>query len=159
VQDLLSLSTRNFELMYRPGEEPVHGTCPVCRSTLPGAKRRRADHIHACRRKKYVATAMARKASDGAGSARVEYCFLCFKGLNGDAAWEEHCRGHLDTFKPTWCAIRIYCHTMISPGFRPWCLRNEGLSAAERLKQWTRNCTLMAHVEKEHIENVRSWPS
>jgi hypothetical protein len=28
VEDLLSLCMRNFDVMYRPGEEPVDGACP-----------------------------------------------------------------------------------------------------------------------------------
>ena len=28
VEDMLSLSTRNYEVMYRPGEEPADGACP-----------------------------------------------------------------------------------------------------------------------------------
>lgn len=101
VQDLLSLSTRNFEVMYQPEEEPVDGACPVYRSELPVAKRTRADHIHACRRKEYIATVRARKGSDGTGSVRVKYCFLCFKWFDGDAAWGKHCHGHLDSTTPT----------------------------------------------------------
>jgi hypothetical protein len=159
VKDSLSFFTRNFEVMYRLGEEPVDGACPVYRSKLPAAKRIRANHIYICRRKEYIATVKARKGSDHAGSIRVKYCFLCFKWFDGDAAWEEHYRAHLDSTTPNWCGIRIYCHTMISPGFCPWYVRNESLPAAERLKQWTRNCTLMTHVEDDHINTVRSWPT
>jgi hypothetical protein len=118
VQDILYLSTRNFEVMYRPGEEPVDGACPVCRSKLPEAKWTRADHIHTCRRKEYIATVWARKGSEGTRSVRVEYCFLCFKRFDGNAVWEEHCRNHLSTVKPTWCAIRVYCNTINYPGTR-----------------------------------------
>lgn len=159
VEDMLSLFTRNYEVMYRSGEEPVNGACPVCRSKLPETKRTRADHIHACRRKEFVATVKARWCSEGAGPVRVEYCFLCFKWFNGAPAWERHCRSHLDSFKPTWCAIRIYCHTMISPGFCPWHLHEESLPAAERLKQWPRNCILMDHIDDDHIEPIHSWPA
>jgi hypothetical protein len=87
----------------------------------------------------------------------VQYCFLCFKWFDGGDAWEEHCRGHLNSMTPKWCAIRVYCHTLISPGFCPYCLGNNG-SASQRLRQWTRNCTLMAHVE-QHVEQVCSWPT
>jgi hypothetical protein len=86
VEDLLSLSTRNFEVMYRPGEKSVDRACPVYRSKLLATKRTRADHIHIYRRKKYIATVKARKGSDHTGSVRVEYCFLCFKWFDGDAA-------------------------------------------------------------------------
>lgn len=49
VQDLLSLFTRTFGVFYRPGEEPIDGACPVYRCKLPEVKRKRSDHIHACR--------------------------------------------------------------------------------------------------------------
>jgi hypothetical protein len=60
VQDLFSLSTRNFKVIYRPDEEPVDGACPVCRCELPQVKRNRADHIHACRRKEFTARTVDR---------------------------------------------------------------------------------------------------
>jgi len=47
---------------------------------------------------------------------------------------------------------------MISPGLCLFCLNNEGLPAAQRLRQWTRNCALINHVEK-YIESVPSWPT
>jgi hypothetical protein len=156
VQDLLSLCTRNYEVMYRPGENPVDGGCPVCRCKLPEVKRNRSDHIHACRRKEF-ATRVGGRQSAGAGSVPVQYCFLCFKWLDGGDAWEEHCRSHLISATPKWCAVRVYCNTMISPGFCPFCLGEDG-PAAKRLRQWTRNCTLMAHVEA-HVGQIRSWPA
>ena len=157
VQDILSLCTRNFEVMYRPAEEPVDGACPVCRCKLPEVKRSRADHIHACRRKENATRAVGGQSA-GSGSVLVEYCFLCFKWFAGATAWEEHCRGHLTSTTPKWCAVRVYCHTMISPGFCPFCLARTDLLAAQRLRQWNRNCTLMKHVEK-HCEEIRSWPT
>jgi hypothetical protein len=48
---------------------------------------------------------------------------------------------------------------MISPGFCFWHLHKESLSAAERLKQWFRNCTLMDHIDHDHIETIHSWPA
>lgn len=149
VQDLFSLSTRNFEVMYRPDEEPVDGACPVCRCKLPQVKRNRAGHIYACRRKEFAARIVDWQSA-GSASAPVQYCFLCFKWFDGGDAWKEHCRGHLNSTTPKW----VYCHTLISPGF---CPGNNG-PASERLRQWTRNCTLMAHVE-DHVEKVYSWPT
>jgi hypothetical protein len=60
VKDMLFLFIRNYEVMYRPGKEPVNRVCPVCRSKLPKTKRTRADYIHACHRKEFVATVKAR---------------------------------------------------------------------------------------------------
>lgn len=55
VQDLLSPCTRNFEVMYRPGEGPVDGACLVCRCNLPEVKRDRAGYIHSRRGKEFMA--------------------------------------------------------------------------------------------------------
>lgn len=120
-------------------------------------KRNRADHIHACRRKEFAARTAGRHSA-GSKSVPVQYCFLCFKWFDGGDDWEEHCRGHLNSMTPKWCAIRVYCHTLISPGFCPYCLGNNG-PASQRLRQWTRNCTLMAHVEQQHVEQVCLWPT
>jgi hypothetical protein len=158
VQDLVSLCRRNFEVFYRPGEEPVDGACPVCQCKLSGVvKRKRSDHIHACRRKEFVKRVKG-GPSPVSYPVLVKYCFLCFEWVNGAAAWEEHCQGHLASTMPKWCAPRVYCRTLISPGFCPWCLRKADLPAAERLRQWSENYILMAHVEA-HIENVDSWPN
>jgi hypothetical protein len=138
--------------MYRPGEEPVNGAYPVYRCELPQAKRNRADHIHACRRKEFAARTVDRQYA-GSVSVPVQYCFLCFKWFDGGDAWEGHYRGHLSSTTPKWCAIRVYCHTLISPGFCPYCLRSNG-AASKRLRQWTRNCTLTAHIEEEHANEV-----
>lgn len=156
VQDLLSLCTRDFEVIYCPGEEAVDGACPVCQCKLPEVKRNRADHIHACHRREFKARAAAKKSSRF-GSIAVQYCLLCFKWFDDAVIWEEHCRDHLTSMTSKWCAMRIYCHTMISPGYCPLCLGDEGLSAAKRMRQWTRNSVLMEHVEK-HMDDVRSWP-
>ena len=86
----------------------------------------------------------------------MQYCFLCFTWVNGAAPWEEHCQSHPASRTLKWCAIRVYCHTVISPGLCPWCLRKVGAPAAQRLQQWDQNCALMAHVEA-HIEKVDSW--
>lgn len=99
--DLLSLTARSFEVIYRPGEKPVHGAYPGCRSTLPEVKQGRSNHIHAYYRKEYIATVLAGKALNDSGLVRVEYRFLCYSWIDGDTAWEEHCSGHLDTFKTT----------------------------------------------------------
>ena len=150
VQDLHSLARRNFEVIYRPGEEPVDGLCPVYRCKLPKVKRHRANHIHCCRRKE-LTTGAARGQSAGSGSVPVQYCFLCFQWFDGGDAWEEHCRGHLASTLPKWCAVRVYCHTVISPGFCPYCMAKDG-PASKRMRQWTENCKLMAHIEEEHIK-------
>lgn len=76
VQDLLPLCRRDFEIMYRPGDEPVDQSCPECHMQLPSKARDRPDHIYYCRR-----NALRRTSID------VNYCFPAIGGfgmrLNG----------------------------------------------------------------------------
>ena len=34
IQDIYTLCTRDYEVFYRPGEEPVEGLCPVCNGDI-----------------------------------------------------------------------------------------------------------------------------
>ena len=68
IKDILSLFTKNFKVIYRLRKEPIDKTCLICRLILPKAKQTQADHIHVCRRKKYIAIVKARKGLRKAGS-------------------------------------------------------------------------------------------
>lgn len=149
VQDLTALSTRNFEVLYRPGEEPINGACPVCEGTLPKTRSNRVTHIHNCRRKEFTST----------NTGKVQYCYLCFSWFAGVEAWERHCISHLDSISPSWCAPTTYCHTLIRPETCPWCLTCSELPAAERLQQWQKPCYLLDHIQNCHISKVQSWPT
>lgn len=155
VQDLLSLCTRNFEVMYCPGEEPVDGACPVCRCNLPEVKRNRADHIHSCRCEEFMARDPGRQCAPALVQFQCSIASSASNGLTAAMSGKNIVAGHLTSTTPKWCSVRVYRHTVISPGFCPFCLRHGEIPAAQRLKQWPRNCTLMAHVEA-HVE-VRSW--
>ena len=136
VQDLLSLCQRDFEVMYRPGDEPVDQSCPVCHTQLPSKASDRPDHIYGCRR-----NVLRRTWTD------VNYCFLCYHWFRDALDWETHCSKHLLSMTPVWCGVQTYCHTIIRPGMCPFCLCNEQLSASNRLRMWTRNYQLMTYVD------------
>ena len=142
VQDLLSLCRRNFEVMYRPGDEPINQSCPECRLQLPSKARDRSDHIYNCRR-----NALRRTSMD------VNYCFSCYRWFEDAREWEAHCSTHLLSMSSVWCGAQRYCHTVISPGNCPFCLSNEQLSASKRFQAWTRNYLLMQHVDG-HIAEI-----
>ncbi len=64
-------------MLYRPGDEPNDGLCPVCHMRLPKKARDRSEHIHNCRRKNMKRIASQQSSFDG--SISVEYCFVCFR--------------------------------------------------------------------------------
>ncbi|KAI9764363.1 MAG: hypothetical protein M1840_008501 [Geoglossum simile] len=152
VIDLYLFITRDYTVLYRPGEEPIGGACPVndCGKKMEGIhKDRRATHIHHCRQRKH-AKALNRLQSE------LIYCFQCFTWFVKEE-WSVHCRQHLNSTSSRGCRSISYCHTLIRPGYCPFCLGDETLSADERLQAWTRDTGLMAHLEK-HISEAH-WPS
>ena len=84
VQNLLSLCQRDFEVVYRPGDEPISGVCPVCRIKLPQQAQDRPDHIHHYRRNELRRSIDQHSLSSG--SAQVQYCFSCFLWFTDVAA-------------------------------------------------------------------------
>lgn len=54
--------------MYRPGEKPVDGACPVRRCKLPELKRNRADHVHACPRNEFAVRAAGKQPTHSASA-------------------------------------------------------------------------------------------
>ena len=144
VQDSLSLCQRDFEVMYRPGDEPIGDLCLVCHKQLPKKPRDRPQHIHNCRQDALKGT-----------SVYVQYCFFCFRWFCDAVDWEEHCSKHLFSMNFVWCKIQTYYHTIISPKNCPFCLSNEHISASNGLRTWTRNYLLMEYV-KNYIDKTCS---
>lgn len=142
VEDLLFLCQRDFEVIYRPKEEPIDKSCSICHMQLSEKARDRSEHIHCGRRSVLKST-----------SSYVQYCFLCFRWFQDVVTWEEHCSAHLRSMNTAWCGIQTYCHTIISPGHCSFCLSNEQIPASQRLQAWTRNCFLMKHVDN-HIVKI-----
>ena len=50
----------------------------------------------------------------------------------------------------------MYCHTLVRPGYCPFCLNDPILPAADRSKSWTRDHKLWIHVN-EHLDQCQ-WP-
>ncbi|KAI9767334.1 MAG: hypothetical protein M1840_005743 [Geoglossum simile] len=138
IRDLYSFIARDYTVLYRPGKEPVNGTCPV------------KDCGTEMERQKELEKAYTHPPSDFA------YCFQCFAWFVKEE-WDIHFTRHLNPVSSKRCGSITYCHTLIRPAYCPFCLGNETLSAEKRLQAWTRDSDLMVHLEK-HISQVH-WPS
>lgn len=54
------------------------------------------------------------------------------------------------------CGTITYCHTLVRPGYCPFCMSETTLPPSKRLESWTRGYKLWSHVN-EHLEECR-WP-
>jgi hypothetical protein len=85
----------------------------------------------------------------------IHYCYQCFQWVVGDH-WEEHCQSHLQPITSKVCGTITYIHTLVRPGFCPFCLGNEALPATRRLESWTRDRKMWGHMN-EHLVGMQ-WP-
>jgi hypothetical protein len=89
-------------------------------------------------------------------TAKITPCVVLLPPLQ--MVGRHHCLGRAFP-RPSWLhdpdveRVRIYYHTVISPGHSPFCLCNKCLPAGEARRLGTRNCALTAAVE-ERVENV-----
>ena len=172
LQDLHALCVQDFTVLYLPRSRPVDGACPVkcCqlqmeRSVLRGIymplvrlllkhislpKSQRNHHIQSC-----VQWDMAHRL--GYLKSDVHYCHQCFEWVIG-RDWEKHCQSHLAKMTTKRCGTTTYCHTLVRPGYCPFCIRGSdpSTSACRRLESWTRDHKLWNHVE-EHLSQSH-WP-
>jgi hypothetical protein len=68
----------------------------------------------------------------------VHYCHQCFDWVVGEE-WEPHCQSHLAGMATKRCGIITYCHTLVRPGYCPFCISDTALPTSKRLKSWTRD--------------------
>lgn len=59
-------------------------------------------------------------------------------------------------WRPSGCGTITYCHTLVRPGYCPFCISETASPASKRLESWTRDHKLWSHVN-EHLEECR-WP-
>jgi len=85
----------------------------------------------------------------------IHYCYLYFDWVVGEE-WERHCQSHLAEVATMVCGTVTYCHTLVRPGYCPFCMSERTLPASKRLESWTRDHKLWDHVN-DHIEESR-WP-
>ncbi|KAH2363659.1 hypothetical protein KXV98_003685 [Aspergillus fumigatus] len=120
---LLAYCTKNYDVFYRPGEEPVDGRCPVNKY---------------CQRKE-------RCKMLGCEDAQLKYCYECFAFYSAKE-WEDHCCMHIENGMSRRCEIITYCYTLVRPGYCPFCLGTESLSPSDRMRSWKRSNELRSHV-------------
>ena len=112
-------------------------------------KAHRNQHIQACVRRE-IASKREHLQSD------VHYCHQCFDWIVGLDEWESHCQTHIQTLNSKRCGTITYCHTLVRPGYCPYCLGDVAQSAGRRLKSWCRDHALWKHIDA-HLEGQR-WP-
>lgn len=85
----------------------------------------------------------------------IHYCYQCLDWFVGEN-WELHCQSHLAGMTTKRCGTMTYCHTLVRPGYCPFCMSDTGLPASKRLESWTRDHKLWSHVRQD-LER-RQWP-
>ncbi|PYH76431.1 hypothetical protein BO82DRAFT_347115 [Aspergillus uvarum CBS 121591] len=154
VRDLYTQCLRDFTVVYRPGEEPVQGRCPVasCGLWLESKSRSgRNSHIHGCLRQEYA-------RSTRTPLRQVKYCWECFTFHDGKSSeFEEHCANHLPSMTSQHYEMMVYRNTITRAGYCIECMWDEQRSAACRMRAYERSDELREHLEG-HI-SLRSWPS
>ena len=73
------------------------------------------------------------------------------------AVWEAYCHAHLVELPSNRCGTVTYCHTLVRPGYCPFCMGKTELPASQRLKPWSRDHKLWVHIEEEHLVGCQ-WP-
>ncbi|GFG16438.1 hypothetical protein IFM61392_09507 [Aspergillus lentulus] len=139
VESLLAYCTKDYDVFYRPGEEPVDGRCPVSKCDLTQLTRpKRSNHVQDCQRKQRCKVL-------GYEDAQLKYCYECFAFYTAQE-WEDHCRMHIENGMSRRCEIITYCYTLVRPGYCPFCLGTESLSPSDRMRSWKRSNELRSHV-------------
>lgn len=115
-------------------------------SSLP--QRSRNSHIHRCLR-------IEQANQNQRIRSQIHYCYHCFSWVDRED-WSDHCQFHLFSIRSKRCDSIIHKHTLIRPGYCPFCLGDDGLSAALRYDPWERDRELWDHV-MQHI-NTSLWP-
>ena len=86
----------------------------------------------------------------------IHYCYHCFDWVV-EEEWEPQCQEHLAAPTSKQCAAVTYCHTLVRPGYYPFCPGEPGLLASQQLKPWSRDHKLWCHIDDEHLVD-RRWP-
>ncbi|KAJ5829188.1 uncharacterized protein N7525_007441 [Penicillium rubens] len=149
VEDLQTQCLRDFDVVYLPNESPVQGLCPVKGCQINIASLRKCDrsaHIHGCIRRE---KAFGLQISE----SEMRFCYECMDWCLS-SQWRDHCDTHLQSWKAQHCEVIIYRHTVIRPGYCPFCLWDPDLSAEKRLRYWLRSDNLREHIEGQHLAKI-----
>jgi hypothetical protein len=86
----------------------------------------------------------------------IRYCHQCFEWVFSDKEWDKHYETHLKVSIPQRCGTITYYHTLVCPGYCPFCLGDESLEASQRLESWSRDHKLWNHIN-DHLQGCQ-WP-
>ncbi|KAK3896489.1 hypothetical protein C8A05DRAFT_20540, partial [Staphylotrichum tortipilum] len=144
MRDMLYLLTEDWTVLYRPGDKPNDGLCPVCNEELSRIdERQRWRHIHNCRRHS-LAEELDIKHHD------LVYCFYCSEWFQRGDDWEAHCLVELKRPPSKRYGAVIYRHTIILPTFCLFCRQSEDRLPSERLQYWERDADAIRHILETH---------
>jgi hypothetical protein len=65
--------------------------------------------------------------------------------------WQDHCSSHIQSWNTQHCEVIVYRHTVIRPGYCPFCLWNKDLTDEDRLHQWLKSGNLKQYIEEKHM--------
>ncbi|KAJ6171572.1 hypothetical protein N7470_000639 [Penicillium chermesinum] len=146
VEDLRSHCERDFDVVYLPQESPIKGRCPAtdCNEEITRLKKLdRSIHIHNCVRREI-------SLELGVSESELKFCYECMKWFQL-THWRDHCSSHLQSWGTRHCEVISYRHTVIRPGYCPFCLWNKDLVAEDRLHYWLTSGNLRQHIEEQHM--------
>ena len=84
----------------------------------------------------------------------MRFCYECMEWLLS-SQWRNHCDVHLQSWQVQHCEVIIYRHTVIRPGYCPFCLWDLDLPAEDRLQYWLRSDNLREHIEGQHMAGIQ----
>ncbi|KAJ6105933.1 hypothetical protein N7512_009450 [Penicillium capsulatum] len=86
--------------------------------------------------------------------SNVRFCYQCMKWFTS-RQWRDHCDAHLQSWDSQYCEVITYRHTVIRPGYCPFCLWNVELHAEDRLDFWLNSGNLRQHIEEQHMRGIQ----
>lgn len=156
---ILTWSTSQMKVQFKgfvlqKGAKPtLQDWCPTFRddtASTDSASLRKCDrsaHIHKCVRRE---KAFELQISE----SRMRFCYECMEWFSS-SQWRCHLEGHLQSWQIQHCEVVIYRHTIIRPGYCPFCLWNLDLPAEDRLQYWLRSDNLREHIEGQHMAEIQ----
>jgi hypothetical protein len=152
LRDLMALLKKTSEVEFRPGLERNKCVCPKLKKeesqddtdeTPPSKYDWR--HIYNCYKKNCCSK-----------YGFAELCFMCNEWVFfSEQEWSDHCLRHLRDLDslPIHFDPLIYGGVLATPGYCPYCLRDERLPPANRMYQYLYRNMWLAHIQR-HIEKL-----
>lgn len=105
----------------------------------------RCSHIHKCIRREIALNLHI-------SESKLKFCYECMVWLQA-SQWRDHCFSHLQSWETQHCEVIVYRHTVIRPGYCPFCLWDTklDLEPEDRMYQWSTSGNLKQHIEEKHM--------